>query len=165
MDFVDQVKVFSSKAQNLIPHLKTEEATKQSLVLPFLQILGYNVFDPSEVVPEFTADVGTKKGERVDYAIMMGGKPSILIEAKPVHDPLTGHDSQPFRYFTTTTAKFAVLTNGALYKFFSDLQEPNKMDDFPFLEFNLLDPRDSVVTEVKKFHKAPTIWKWLTEYY
>lgn len=153
MDFIDEIRQFSEKAKTVIPHLKTEEATKHSLILPFLQILGYNIFDPSEVVPEFTADVGTKKGEKVDYAVMVGGKPAILIEAKSVTDSLAGHGTQLFRYFTTTPAKFAILTNGLTYKFFSDLQEPNKMDDQAFLEFNLLDPRDAVVAEVKKFHK------------
>jgi hypothetical protein len=153
MDFIDEVRQFSEKAKSVVPHLKTEEATKTSLILPFLQILGYNIFDPLEVVPEFTADVGTKKGEKVDYAIMVGGKPAILIEAKSVTDALTGHGSQLFRYFTTTPAKFAILTNGLTYRFYSDLQEPNKMDDQAFLEFNLSDPREAVVAAVKKFHK------------
>ncbi|MDF2627063.1 MAG: hypothetical protein K0R39_894 [Symbiobacteriaceae bacterium] len=84
---------------------------------------------------------------------MVGGKPAILIEAKPVTDNLAGHGTQLFRYFTTTPAKFAILTNGLTYKFYSDLQEPNKMDDQAFLEFNLLDPREAIVAEVKKFHK------------
>lgn len=153
MDFIDEVRQFSEKAKSVVPHLKTEEATKTSLILPFLQILGYNIFDPLEVVPEFTADVGTKKGEKVDYAIMVGGKPAILIEAKSVTDPLAGHGTQLFRYFTTTPAKFAILTNGLVYRFFSDLQEPNKMDDQAFLEFNLADPREAVVAAVKRFHK------------
>jgi hypothetical protein len=153
MDFIDEIRQFSEKAKSVVPHLKTEEATKTSLILPFLQVLGYNIFDPLEVVPEFTADVGTKKGEKVDYAIMVGGKPAILIEAKAVTDVLNGHGTQLFRYFTTTPAKFAILTNGLVYKFYSDLQEPNKMDDQAFLEFNLLDPREAVVAEVKKFHK------------
>ncbi|MBE3576921.1 MAG: type I restriction enzyme HsdR N-terminal domain-containing protein [Limnochordales bacterium] len=153
MDFIDEVRQFSSRVQNLLVHIKSEEATKHSLVLPFLQLLGYNVFDPAEVVPEFTADIGTKKGEKVDYAIVIGGKPAILVEAKPVTDDLTGHDSQLFRYFTATEAKFAIMTNGIIYKFYSDLQEPNKMDEEPFLEFNLLDPNEAIVAEVKRFHK------------
>ena len=153
MEFIDEIRQFAEKSKSVASQLKTEEATKQSLILPFLQILGYNVFDPSEVVPEFTADVGTKKGEKVDYAIMVGGTPAILIEAKAVTDSLSGHATQLFRYFTTTPAKFAVLTNGLVYKFFSDLQEPNKMDEHPFLEFNLAEPKESIVAEVKQFHK------------
>lgn len=153
MDFIDEIKQFSAKVQEIKGKVQTEEATKVSLIMPFLQLLGYNVFDPHEVVPEFVADVGTKKGEKVDYAILIDGKPSILIEAKPVDDPLTTHDSQLYRYFSVTESKFAVLTNGIVYKFYSDIQEPNKMDEAPFLEFNLLDIKEPLVAELKKFKK------------
>jgi|SRR5690554_61883 len=153
MDFIDEIKRFSNKVQNIQNHILTEEATKHSIVLPFIQILGYNVFDPKEVVPEFTADVGTKKGEKVDYAIMVNGQPSILVEVKNMDNPLKSHESQLYRYFSVTTAKFAVLTNGIVYKFYSDIQETNKMDEIPFLEFNLFDPKDSTVAELKKFKK------------
>ncbi len=153
MDFIDEIKQFSLKVQELKDKVQTEEATKISLIMPFLQLLGYDVFNPHEVVPEFTADIGTKKGEKVDYAIFIDGKPSILIEAKQVDDPLKTHDNQLYRYFSVTESKFAILTNGILYKFFSDIQEPNKMDDAPFLEFNLLDIKEPLVTELKKFRK------------
>lgn len=153
MDFIDEIKRFSKKVQEIKDHIQTEEATKHSIILPFIQLLGYNVFDPNEVVPEFTADVGTKKGEKVDYAIMVDNQPSILIEAKNITDPLKSHEGQLYRYFSVTPAKFAILTNGLVFKFFSDIQEPNKMDDLPFLEFNLLDIRDAEVTELKKFTK------------
>lgn len=153
MDFIDEIKQFSAKVLEIKDKVKTEEATKVSIIMPFLQLLGYNVFDPHEVVPEFTADVGTKKGEKVDYAILVNGKPSILIEAKSVDDPLKSHDAQLYRYFSVTESKFAILTNGIIYKFYSDIQEPNKMDDTPFLEFNLLDIKEPLVTELKKFKK------------
>ncbi|NLG70390.1 MAG: endonuclease [Firmicutes bacterium] len=153
MDFVEEVRQFSTRAQQIAAMLQTEEATKLQLVVPFLQLLGYNVFDPSEVVPEFTADVGLKKGEKVDYAILKDGRPVILIEVKPVSDDLTGRESQLYRYFTATSAKFGILTNGRVYKFYSDLKEPNKMDEEPFLQFDLLDPREAIVLEVKRFHK------------
>src|SRR5690554_3325532 len=153
MDFIDEIKQFSSKVQKIKDHIQTEESTKHSLVLPFIQLLGYNVFDPEEVVPEFTADIGVKKGEKVDYAIMADGTPSILIEVKNIDDSLKGHEGQLYRYFSVTPAKFAILTNGIVYKFFSDIQEPNKMDDIPFLEFSLLDLKDAVIAEVKKFKK------------
>jgi hypothetical protein len=121
--------------------------------MPFFQLLGYDVFNPSEFVPEFSADVGIKKGEKVDYAILDEGKPIILIEAKWCGENLQKHDSQLFRYFATTSAKFAILTNGIIYKFYTDLDEPNKMDEKPFLEFNLLDIKESLVPEIKKFQK------------
>lgn len=154
MDFADRVRQFSKQASGLLDKLRSEEATKVSLIMPFLQLLGYNVFDPTEVIPEFDADVsGVKKGEKVDYAILINGKPAILIEAKPYGDPLVAHDTQLYRYFSVTEAKFAILTNGVIYKFYSDLQEPNKLDPQPFFEFNILEPKDALIQELKRFHK------------
>ncbi len=153
MDFADELKQLAKRVEALRPLVKTEEAAKVSLILPFVQLLGYDVFNPNEVVPEFTADVGTKKGEKVDYAIMRDGEPSILIEAKGVDDLLTTHDTQLFRYFSVTKAKFAVLTNGVVYRFYSDLQEANKLDEAPFLEIDLLNLKDPLIPELKKFHK------------
>src|SRR3954465_5749281 len=102
--------------------LLTEEAAKTALVMPFLQALGYNVFNPSEVVPEFTCDVGTKKGEKVDYAICDGKSVKMLVECKPANTELNlNNASQLFRYFSTTDARVAILTNGVVYKFFSDI--------------------------------------------
>lgn len=118
-------------------NIQTEEATKMAFIAPFLNLLGYDVFNPSIVVPEFVADVGSKKGEKVDYAIMDNGKPLILIEAKSVHENLDNHNNQLVRYFTVTDAKFGILTNGIEYRFFSDLDEKNKMDLTPFMVINL----------------------------
>lgn len=118
--------------------LLTEEAAKNALVMPFLQALGYNVFNPSEVVPEFTCDVGTKKGEKVDYAICRDGKINMLVECKPANSELSlNNASQLFRYFSTTDARLAVLTNGVVYKFYSDIDSPNRMDDKPFFTIQL----------------------------
>lgn len=153
MDFIDKVKQHSQRIEMVRGNLATEEATKTALIMPFFSLLGYDVFNPMEFIPEFVADVGTKKGEKVDYAIMDDGKPVILIEAKCVEDDLTKHDAQLFRYFTVTDAKFAILTNGIVYKFFTDLEEPNKMDEKPFLEIDLLNINDMQVAELKKFAK------------
>lgn len=154
MDFIDQIKQFSKKAANIKETLQTEEATKMSLIVPFFKMLGYDVFNPDEFVPEYTADVGIKKGEKVDYAIIQDGQPIILIEAKWCGENLDRHSSQLFRYFGTTKAKFAVLTNGIVYKFFTDLEEPNKMDEKPFLEIDILNPKETKIAELKKFHKS-----------
>jgi len=154
MDFIDKVRQFSKRIDMIKDNLATEEATKTALIMPFFNLLDYDVFNPIEFVPEFTADIGTKKGEKVDYAIMKDNKPVILIEAKGVNDDLTKHDAQLFRYFTATNAKFAILTNGITYKFFTDLEETNKMDEKPFLEINLLDLNDMKVAELKKFKKG-----------
>lgn len=118
--------------------LLTEEAAKTALVLPFLQALGYDVFNPGEVIPEYTADVGIKKGEKVDYAICSDGKLNILIECKPSTVELDlKHASQLFRYFSVTDARVAILTNGVVYQFYSDTEQPNKMDEKPFYAFSM----------------------------
>ena len=149
---------FNAIAQR-IPILKdrlaTEEATKQSLVLPFLQALGYNVFDPMEVEPEYTADIGAKQGEKVDYAIMSDGEPVILIECKKVSDALLDRTvSQLLRYFGTTSAHIGILTNGIVYKFFSDLESPNVMDTTPFLEINMEHLDSRMVEQLGQFAKG-----------
>jgi len=155
MDLVDQMKALSSKVSKQIEMIKTEEATKNAFVMPFLAALGYNVFDPTEVVPEFCADVGVKKGEKVDYAILKEGEPTILIECKWCGTDLDQeHASQLYRYFSVTKARFGVLTNGVIYRFFSDIEEPNKMDNKPFLEINLADLRDPQIEELKRFSKG-----------
>lgn len=118
--------------------LLTEEAAKTALVMPFLQALGYDVFNPGEVIPEFTADVGIKKGEKVDYALNIDGNLSVLIECKPSSVELDlKHASQLYRYFSTTSARVAILTNGVIYQFYSDIEQPNKMDDKPFFVFSM----------------------------
>lgn len=154
MDFIDQIKVLATKIPKLSESIKTEEATKNALVLPLLNILGYNVFDPTEVVPEFTTDYGTKKGEKVDYAIMQNGKPIILIECKNIDADLDKeYASQLFRYFSVSEAKIGILTNGIVYRFYTDIEAPNKMDDKSFLEINLLDIKEPLINELKRFKK------------
>ena len=133
MDFIDQLKQFAKRVESLKDTIQTEEATKTAIIMPFFSMLGYDVFNPQEFIPEFTADVGIKKGEKVDYAIMMNDHPAILIECKSISENLDRHDSQLFRYFGTSEAKFAILTNGIIYRFYTDLENPNKMDEDPFL--------------------------------
>lgn len=109
-----------------------EEQTKMYLIAPFLNLMGYNVFNPDDVIAEFVADIGNKKGEKVDYALKINGEIEILIEAKAIKDPLFTHDTQLKRYFNVTKAKIGILTNGIIYKFFTDLDEKNIMDNKPF---------------------------------
>jgi predicted type IV restriction endonuclease len=155
MDFIDKIRELSARIPKQIDNIQTEEATKHALIMPFMAALGYNVFDPTEVTPELCADVGVKKGEKVDYAILRDGKPVILFECKHhAADIGKAHASQLYRYFGVTDARFGVLTNGILYWFYTDLEAPNKMDEKPFFEFNILDIRESAVEELKKFSKS-----------
>jgi len=151
MDFEIALSNLVEKIKNTQDKILTEEATKTSYILPFLNILGYDVFDPTIVVPEFTADIGKKKNEKVDYAIMVNGKPLILIEAKSHTETLDRHKTQLERYFTVTESKFAILTNGIEYRFYSDLEKPNIMDKNPFLTINLLNLKDRDIKELEKF--------------
>jgi predicted type IV restriction endonuclease len=155
MDLIDQLRGLSARILATKDLIQTEEATKNAMVMPFIQALGYNVFDPTEVTPELCADVGLKKGEKVDYAILRDGKPIILFECKKSGGDLNiNHAGQLFRYFHVTAARFGVLTNGLIYRFFTDLEQTNKMDEKPFFEFNILDFKERDVDELKKFAKS-----------
>lgn len=155
MDFIDKIRQLASRIPQQLDYCQTEEATKNALIMPLINILGYDVFNPAEVVPEYTADIGTKKGEKVDYAIMMDGKPIMLFECKWARADLNKeHASQLYRYFTSVKeVRFGVVTNGVIYRFYSDLEAPNRMDDRPFFEFDMLSFQERDVTELKKFTK------------
>lgn len=154
MDFSKALDAFIERIKSIKDSIATEEATKTALIMPFFSLLGYDVFNPLEFVPEYVADVGTKKGEKVDYAIVKDGTPVVLIEAKSINQKLSKHSGQLYRYFTGTKAKFAILTNGIQYRFYTDLDEPNKMDDIPFNQIDLLNLKSSHIDDLMKFHKA-----------
>ncbi|WP_346806980.1 type I restriction enzyme HsdR N-terminal domain-containing protein [Enterobacter chuandaensis] len=156
MEFTERLNALSNKIKQQIDVINTEEGTKTAFVMPFIHnVLGYDVFDPSEVTPEFVCDIGTKKGEKIDYAIMKNNDVQILIECKKIGEPLNiNHASQLFRYFHVTNARISILTNGRNYKFFTDLDAPNKMDEKPFLEVDLLDIDENIIPELKKLTKS-----------
>jgi len=154
MDFIEVLQTLSSKIQKQKDFIQTEEATKNAFIMPFINALGYDIFDPTEVVPEFTADVGIKKGEKVDYAIKLDGKVIMLIECKPCNtSQLDSYASQLFRYFSVTEARIAILTDGITYLFYSDIEEENKMDSKPFMEFNMLSIQEHLVPDLKRLTK------------
>lgn len=153
MDLIDKLKALSDRFEQMHEQIQTEEATKNAFIMPFLSALGYDVFNPLEVIPEFTADIGTKKGEKVDYCIVQDNAPAIIIECKHWREKLDVHSSQLFRYFHVVEARFAILTNGIHYRFYTDLDEQNKMDEKPFLEFSLNKISEATIHELKRFHK------------
>ncbi|KIL06619.1 endonuclease [Clostridium botulinum] len=153
MEIKEKLYTLSERIEKIVGQIKTEEGTKQSLILPFFQILGYDVFNPLEFCPEFDADYGIKKGEKVDYAILIDGEPTILVEAKACSDNLDKHGAQLFRYFNSSKAKFGVLTNGIKYRFFTDLDETNKMDIRPFFEIDLSNLNDTQILYLKNFER------------
>lgn len=155
MSVVEKLSVLADRIPKLnLAQIETEEATKNALIMPFIQALGYDVFNPEEVVPEFTADVGLKKGEKVDYAIRVDGKVVIIIEAKKVSEDLSSdHMGQLYRYFGVMHTRIAILTNGLVYQFYSDLDDKNKMDHAPFLVLDLRDLREKDLNELTKLSR------------
>lgn len=154
MDFKDQFKQLAERVSSLKEQIQTEEATKNAFIMPFIQLLGYDVFNPLEVVPEMDCDISKKKGEKIDYAIMKDGEPIMLIECKHWKQDLNLHDTQLARYFVSSKARFGVLTNGVKYRFYTDLDELNIMDKVPFMEIDLEMAKDAQIEELKKFHKS-----------
>ena len=152
-DLFNKLNELSHRIDKLKEQTQTEEATKMSFIIPFFSTLGYDVFNPCEFVPEFTADVGIKQGEKVDYAIIKDNCPIILIEAKHWRENLDNHTNQLYRYFSVTNSKFGILTYGIEYRFYTDLEEANKMDTQPFLIINLENLKESSVAQLKKFTK------------
>ena len=151
----DDIKAIADRMPNVLPHLQTEQATKTALVMPFIEALGFNRLDPTEVVPEFTADIGVKTGEKVDYAIMRDGIPLMLIECKSANANLDSqHASQLLRYFSVTEAHLGILTNGVHYKFYADLDEPNRMDSKPFFELDMANLDDQLLPSLQMFTKG-----------
>lgn len=132
----------------------TEEATKNAFVMPFIQILGYDIFNPTEVIPEFISDIGTKKGEKVDYVIKRDNEPILIIECKHWKENADAHNSQLHRYYHVSKARFGVLTNGHIYNFYSDLEKPNIMDEKPFFTLDLSNLKDSNIKILEKFTKS-----------
>lgn len=155
MDFETTIAELQGTLRKHRTKLATEEAAKTTLVLPFLRALGYDIFDPDEVIPEFTCDVGIKKGEKVDYAICVGGEIQMLIECKSATGDLSiKHASQLYRYFAATDARIALLTNGPIYRFFTDAEKPNMMDDRPFFTFDLDNYRKSDLRSLAAFQRT-----------
>ncbi|GAA4036706.1 hypothetical protein GCM10023063_22000 [Arthrobacter methylotrophus] len=155
MEFAEKLSALAAKVRQQRGGIQTEEAPMNAFVMPFIStILGYDAFNPMEVVPEFIADVGLKKGEKVDHAIVKDGEIQILIECKKSTEPVKiEHASQLFRYFAVTNARIAILTNGEIYQFFTDLDAPNKMDAKPFLVLDVNDIDDSLIPELQKLSK------------
>ena len=154
MDFKDSIKQLADKIAQLKDGILTEEATKNAFIMPFINTLGYDVFNPLEVIPEMDCDLVKKKGEKIDYAIMKEGSPIILIECKHWKQDLSLHDTQLKKYFVASKAKFGLLTNGIRYLFYTDLEDQNIMDEKPFLELDITELKDYQFEELKKFHKS-----------
>ncbi len=158
MGFIDDLRQLAEHVKRRQGHVKSEEATKQAIVLPFLQVLGFDVYDPSEVQPEYVADFAKKKPgggmEKVDYVLRVGGQPAMFVECKPIDSAPEDADGQLARYFNATpSVRVGVVTNGLRYRFFTDLRAPNVMDPTPFLQFDILSFTDRDADNLRTFTK------------
>lgn len=155
MTFENQVKEFAKTIPKKLDHIDSEETTKIALITPFLRLMGYDTTDPSEVRAEYTADVGTKQGEKVDFAILEDNKPLVFIECKQASNELsTDNISQLYRYFSITDIQIGILTNGVEYQFFTTGEDNNRMDEKPFLDINMLQLTKKDIKELEKFKKV-----------
>ncbi len=150
-----ELKQIAERIEQQADRILTEEATKMAIVSPFLRILGYDTSNPSEVIPEFTADAVGKKGEKVDYAILLDNEIVMLVECKKLGVALDRkHLAQLYRYFSVTSAQFALLTNGQIFEFYASLEEQNKLDKKPFFILDLLKLNNRDIVELEKFEKT-----------
>lgn len=153
MDFKDNILQLAERIEKQKDVIQTEEATKTAFIMPMIAALGYDIFNPFEVVPEMDCDL-TKKGDKLDYAIMKDEHTILLIECKHCKQNLDLHNTQLSKYYAASNARFGVLTNGIEYRFYADLDKTNIMDEKPFLIVNLLDMSDADIEQLKKFHKS-----------
>lgn len=152
-DFINRLKLHIEHVNRVGQHCATEETTKQALILPLLDILGFSPYDPTKVLAEFAADFpGVKATERVDYALYCNGQPVMFIEAKSYTSNLTNHAPQLSRYFNSTLGvTIGVITNGREWRFFTDLINPNVMDEKPFLIIDFTKHKAEELTQLAEF--------------
>ncbi|MDR1340138.1 MAG: hypothetical protein LBK58_08820 [Prevotellaceae bacterium] len=140
MDFKYTIRQIAKIAVGIRENIHTKETTKNALVSPFVQALGYDIFNPSEIISEYD--------DKIDYALIEDGKPIILIECRHWKQDLTLRDSLLPLYFHSSNAKYGILTNGIIYKFYTE------MDEKPFLEIDITDMKDTEIEELRKFQKT-----------
>lgn len=154
MSFEDELKEFTKTIPDKLEHIDSEETTKIALITPFLRLMGYDTTNPAEVKAEYTADVGTKQGEKVDFALIQENEPIIFIECKSAANKLSDENiSQLYRYFSITDIQIGLLTNGVEYKFFTTGEDNNRMDEKPFLDLDLTNLTKKDIKELEKFKK------------
>lgn len=157
MGFTEDIAKLSEQIRKRVDQVVGEEATKMALIVPFLNTLGYDIYDPTEVLPEYVADFAIKKAgqfEKVDYALAINGTIVMIVEAKARGQKAEAHDGQISRYFNgLITTKVAIVTNGTEYRFFTDLRDRNVMDREPFFSFNIFEYGSKEIENLKLFHR------------
>lgn len=152
MELKDEIGQFAHRVKKMLPQVQSEDLTRNALVMPFIQILGYDVFNPSEVQSEAVLDFGVKKSKKVDYTIMKDGEPTILVECKHHDDSLDIHDSRLSKYFRKTKAKYGLLTNGLEYRFYTEKMVKSKKTAAPLFEFKITDTKATAIAKLIEEH-------------
>ena len=152
-NFINKLQSHIDHVKRVGEHCSTEETTKQALILPLLDILGFSPYDPTKVLAEFAADFpGVKATERVDYALYCNGQPVMFIEAKPYVANLTNHAPQLSRYFNSSLGvTIGAITNGKEWRFFTDLINTNVMDEKPFLTVDFTKHKAEELVQLAEF--------------
>ncbi|NNH39605.1 type I restriction endonuclease [Acinetobacter terrae] len=152
-NFINKLQSHIDHVKRVGEHCSTEETTKQALILPLLDILGFSPYDPTKVLAEFAADFpGVKSTERVDYALYCNGQPVMFIEAKPYAANLTNHAPQLSRYFNSSLGvTIGAITNGKEWRFFTDLINTNVMDEKPFLTVDFTKHKAEELVQLAEF--------------
>jgi hypothetical protein len=157
MGFTEDIAKVSEQVRKRAEQVVGEESTKMALILPFLSALGYDIYDPTEVMPEYIADFAVKRAgqlEKVDYALAINDTIVMIVEAKARGQKAEAHDGQLRKYFNSLLAtKVSIVTNGIQYRFFTDLRNTNVMDDEPFFSFNVLEYDLKDIENLKFFHR------------
>ncbi|WP_022828493.1 type I restriction enzyme HsdR N-terminal domain-containing protein [Flavobacterium antarcticum] len=133
--------------------LCTNEAqTRKFLIEPFFGLLNYV---SNDLIPEYNADFGDRVSQKIDYAIILNKKDTLLVEAKKYNSKLSDKEAGQLNgYFNNTkNSRIAILTNGIEYKFYSDVVEPNIIDSNPFYVFNLLTYDENDIESLLHFDK------------
>lgn len=153
MSFKERLQAHAEHVRKVAHLCTTEETTKQALILPLLDILGFSAFDPSKVRAEYHADFpGVKASERVDYALFCGDQAVMYIEAKSHSENLTNHAPQLARYFNASpNIAISAITNGREWRFFTDLQNRNIMDETPFLTIDVAEISETEAEQLAQF--------------
>ena len=152
MGFIEELQNLSDTIKEYSDQDLDEANTETFCVEPFIELLGYKR-NPGDMQKRYPADM-RGNSEKVDYAIKKDGVPIMIVECKPLGDNLDNWIKQLKDYFVAVSARFGVLTDGRLYRFYTDLDKPNLMDSDPFLEFDLLDIQPSLVAELERFTKS-----------
>ena len=150
MELKEEIGRFELRIKKMLPQLESEDLTRNALVMPFIQLMGY---DLSDVETDVSLDFGQRRIRKVDYTIMKNGKPTILVECKHHTDCLSLAESRLSNYFRKTDAKYGLLTNGLVYQFYTQKMIKSKKRQTPLLEFKLTDTKAAAIAKLIEEHQ------------